>query len=94
MFGCPRCCAIFDTEDEILDHLCLLTISLNYRMTAFCQRKATCLGNVNTSHCSMNMDVHVHFGIDKFICTGCYRVFTMMILCEAHMGLCKLKTLS
>ena len=92
MFGRPRCCALFDTEEEILDHLHSLTIALNYGTVAFCQRNAICLGNISTSHYSMDMDVHVHFGIDKFICMGCYRVFTMMILCEAHMGLCKLLT--
>ena len=87
----------YDTEDEILDHLHLLTVSLNYGLMTFCPKRAICLGDVATnrcSHCSMEMDVHVHFGIDKFICTGCYHVFPMMILCEAHVGLCKLKLLA
>ena len=97
MVGCPRCHALYDAEDEILEHLHLLTVSLNYGLMTFCHKRAVCLGGVAAnccSHCSIKRDIHVHFGIDKFICTGCYRIFPMMILCEAHVGLCKLKLLT
>ena len=97
MFGCPRCCASYETENEALDHLHLLTVSLNYGLTTFCHKRAICLGNItgdHCSHCSIKRNVHVHSSIDKFICTGCYCVFPMMILCEVHMGLCKLRLLT
>ena len=97
MFGCPRCCVLYDTENEILDRVHVLTVSLIYGLTTFCHKRAICLGGVaayHCSHCSIKRNIHVHFGNDKFICTGCYHVFPMMILCEAHVGLCKLKLLT
>ena len=39
MFVYPRCCITFETEKEILDHLHLLMITLNYGMVAFFREK-------------------------------------------------------
>ena len=62
------CHTLYNTENEILDHLHLLTVSLNYGLTTFFHKRAVCLGGVaahHCSHCSIKRDVHVHFGTDK-----------------------------